>query len=174
MTNSGGACEGGEERCGECGGGDACLDATMVTEQRVATTKQLIGLLLECTLRADRDRSTAGAAEDLRAGVKKIMKQSGVKEEVGRLLQWPVFSSKAPEKKRWLFRRPQEQAAGFVSSVPLPGFVSSALPQVAPSVPTQAAPAPGIRLKCTHCGRFGHVEATCYTKHPELRRGGVR
>ena len=42
-------------------------------------------------------------------------------------------------------------------------------PAVTPAVVAPSAPIAPIRTPCPVCGRTGHIEATCYQAHPELR-----
>ena len=78
---------------------------------------------------------------------------------------WKNQKAKAkpqPQFKLWGQRR-------WNHGVPPVSAPPNAAPAAAPPLP-QALPGYASRLMCSHCGRSGHIEATCYVAHPEMRQ----
>jgi hypothetical protein len=174
-----------------------CLDESVGIEMRVQRAKELLVLLWEMTLKADRESSTVAAGIHLKKEAKRILEAFANRKEIVAKLVWPEFTSgpKSGEAKR---KRPLErrysvdQRVAQATFMPAPPqqfmqpqqqFVQPQQQQFmqpqqfgqpqqfygAQVMPPAPQPASYGRVVCIVCGKFGHTENTCFTKHPELK-----
>ena len=137
--------------------------------KRIEVGNKLLKLLIDTTIRADRDCSTQDAGNELQVNARKILRGCARRDEILNLLVWESFSSPRPER-----RRSRGFYPSLISPTSSPTVQNPVFGQVYPqlSQPMVQQPQPPVRqnLVCSFCGRFGHVENTCYQKFPEQRK----
>jgi len=149
--------------------------------KRVENTLKLLKYLVESTIRSDRECSTVDSCNELQVNVRKLLKGSNRREEVLHLLMWEPFTSTKPDKKfkkskyfpqvpQQQYQQPQFQQFQQQIQPPSINIQQPQLQQPMGGGNIQTYQQPTIRLVCSFCGRYGHVENTCFTKHPELRK----
>lgn len=132
----------------------------MTLEDRVARTKKLLELLIDCVFRADRDQSTVQAGTDLQNRARKIFKGFSTKDQILNYLVWPAFTTQRSDVRKKPRYNVSEVSTHY-AVMPQQSGMSVVNPQPIAS---------SSRPFCPVCSKFGHTENTCYQKHPELRK----
>lgn len=153
------------------------VDATLPLETRLATARALLALLIENVLKADREKDTGKAGEDLRAGAKKILRHARCKEEVMRLLSWPVFTPREAKPRAAPTVQAQYAAPQPTVQYAAPAqYPASYSPAPYNQAPAGFNPTPYDRTRAGPCGdlRGSRVPKPAYTASASAAVSGVR
>ena len=139
-----------------------------MAEKKILAFTAFARALNEVATEVDDDDDPQDAIKEYGKELVKSMTLIGIGEaaKIGKIAKkaWKNQKAKAkplPQFKLWGQRR-------WNHGVPPASAPPGAAPNVAPPLP-QAMPGYTPRLTCSFCARSGHIEATCYMAHPEMR-----
>ena len=124
------------------------LDPSVPPDVCIKNAQRVLQILIECTLRADREKSTTEAVKDLHNGVERVLKDSAVKDSVLQYMSWPTFTSGTTPKK-------SSQSASYRSWGRGPWNWNNS---------STVRPPFGMGRYCTFCYTNGHSEDRCFMK----------